>query len=329
METSLNRRAALSALAAACAFASSKASAQSAAAFPQRTVKIVVGFAAGGSSDSAARILAGRLGADWGRPVIVENKPGAGATLGAAAVAAAPPDGYTLLLIAPGTHAVSAALYPNLAYDPLKSFASVGQVAIAPFFVLVNASSPIRSLKDLIDKARARPGELSYSSSGNGAGPHLVSESISSAAGIKTLHVPYNGTAPAVLALLSGQVDFAVADMSALPHVDAGKLRVLAVTTAKRLALMPQVPTLGEAGVPGLEYTLTVGLVAPAGTPPVVLETLNASVSRALAHEEVQRKLAALGYEAAPTTVDGFGAILASDLKKYTAIVRQIGLKRE
>jgi tripartite-type tricarboxylate transporter receptor subunit TctC len=305
------------------------AQAQAAPAFPTRPVNIVVCFPAGGSSDSAARVLAERLAAEWGQPVIVENKPGAGATIAAAQVAAAEADGHTLLLIAPGTHAVSAALYPNLPYAPLKSFTSVGQVAVAPFYVLVNGSSPIRSLRELVAQARANPGKVSYGSSGNGAGPHLIAESLARAAGIETLHVPYNGAAPATLALLGGVVDFAVADMSALPHIESGKLRVLAVTTARSSPQTPGAPTLAEAGVPNLDYTLTVGVVGPAGLQPAVVQKINAGIARALAHEEARRKLTALGYEPAPTTPEGFAAILASDLKKYTAIVQHVGLKRQ
>jgi tripartite-type tricarboxylate transporter receptor subunit TctC len=336
MRTELKRRTACAALASAIASAVASALlaptawAQNAAPqFPVRPVKIVVGFAAGGSSDSAARILAERLAAIWGQPVIVENKPGAGATIAAAQVAAAPPDGHTLLLIAPGTHAVSAAVYPNLPYEPLNSFASVSQVSVAPFFVLVNSASGIKTLRELIDLARAQPGQISYASSGNGAGPHLIAESLALAAGVKTLHVPFNGAAPATLGLLSGQVNFAVADMSALPHVQSGKLKILAVTTARRSPQLPDAPTLAEAGVPGLEYTLTVGLVAPAGTPRDTIQKINAGVVQALAHDEAKRKLAALGYEAAPTSAEAFAGILASDMQKYSAIVRHVGLQRQ
>ena len=328
--TSPERRRLLAALAAAPAWLGGVALAQSvAAAFPSRAVRIVVGFPAGGSSDSAARMLAERLAIEWNSPVIVDNKPGAGATIAAGMVSAAPPDGHTLLLLAPGTHAVSAALYPGLSYDPLTSFASVGQVSTAPFFVLVNSASPVRTLQDLIDSARARPGQVSYASSGNGAGPHLIAESLALATGTKMLHIPFNGAAPATLALLGEQVNFALADMSALPHVQNGKLRALAVTTARRQAQLPEVPTLAEAGVPGIEYTLTVGLVAPAGTPPDVVQKINAAVGRALAHEDSRRKLTQLGYEAAPTTPEAFAAILAADMKRYGVLVRQIGLKRQ
>jgi tripartite-type tricarboxylate transporter receptor subunit TctC len=302
--------------------------AQAPAAFPNRPVKIVVGFPAGGSSDSAARILAERLSAEWGQPVIVENKAGAGATIAAGLVASSPADGHTLLLIAPGTHAVSSVLYPNLPYDALRSFSSIGQVAVAPFFVLVN-SSGAQNLRDLLEQARANPGKLSYASSGNGAGPHLIAESMSAAANIKTLHVPYSGAAPATLALLGGQVDFAIADMSALPHIESGKLRALAVTTARRSPQMPNVPTVAEAGISGLDYTLTVGVVGPAGMPKPVVDKINASVARALAHEEARRKLTSLGYESAPTSPEGFAAIMAADLKKFSALVQQVGLKKQ
>jgi tripartite-type tricarboxylate transporter receptor subunit TctC len=215
--------------------ASAPALAQPAAeAFPVRPVRIVVGFPPGGSSDVSARLVAERMSEEWKQPVIIDNKAGAGGTIAAAFVAAAPADGYTLLHVGPGTHAITSVLYKDLSYDALKSFAGVGQIAVAPFVVVVNASSSVKSMKELLELARAKPGQVSYGSTGSGAGPNVVTEIIALATGVKFLHVPFKGAAPATAAALGGQVDFAMADSaSAIAHVQSGKLRALAVTTAQ------------------------------------------------------------------------------------------------
>jgi tripartite-type tricarboxylate transporter receptor subunit TctC len=205
-----------------CAVSMSVPAQNAAATFPSKPMRIIVGFPAGGSSDGAARVIAERMSNDWGSPVIVENKVGAGGTIAAAIVAAAPADGHTLFLIGPGTHAVSSALYSNLPYDPIKSFASVTQIGLGPYFVLVNSSSPIKTVKDLVAIARSAPGTLSYASSGVGSGAHLVAESLAIATGTKLLHVPYKGAAPATVALLSGEVGFAISDSSAAPYIESG-----------------------------------------------------------------------------------------------------------
>jgi tripartite-type tricarboxylate transporter receptor subunit TctC len=321
------RRRALFAIAVAAGLAALPARGQQAPGFPGRTVRIVVGFPPGGSSDSAARILAEKLSALWGSSVIVENRPGAGSTIATAQVASAPPDGHTLLLIAPGTHAVSSALLPNLSYDPVNSFTSVSQVGAGTYFVLVNADAPWRTLADLLAAARARPGEVSYASTGNGSGSHLVAESLAGAAGVKFLHAPYNGAAPATLALLSGQVGFAVSDISAISHLQSGKLRALAVTSNRRSSLVPDVPTVAQAGVPQAEYVLSVGLVGPAGIPAPVVAQLHAAVAKVLAQEDVRQRMAALGFEAEASTPQAYGQVIASDVARFGALVRQLGLK--
>lgn len=295
--------------------------------FPDRTVRIVVGFPPGGSSDSAARILAEKLAAEWGSPVIVENRPGAGSTIATAQVASAPPDGHTLLLIAPGTHAVSSALFRNLSYDPVRSFTSISQVGAGTYFVLVNANSPHRSLADLLQAARANPGTVSYASTGNGSGSHLVAESLANAAAVKFLHTPYNGAAPATLALLSGQVQFAISDISAIGHLQSDKLRALAVTSNRRSRLVPEVPTVAEAGVPQAEYVLSVGLVGPAGIPGPVVKRLNESVTKVLALPDVRQRLAALGFDAEPSTPEAYGQVIAAEVERFGKLVRQVGLK--
>ena len=296
-------------------------------AFPNKPVRIIVGFVPGGSADGSARLVAEKMSEEWKQPVIVENKPGAGTTIAAAYVAGSPPDGYTLLLIGPASHAVSAALYRNLPDEALKSFAGVGQVASAPFVVVVNPATKINTMKELIELARSKPGQVSYSSSGSGASPHLATEMIAMATGIKLLHVPFKGASPATVALLGAQVDFSVADSSVIPFIQSGKLRALAVTTASTSPLFPGVPTLAEAGVPGVEVPLATGILAPAGTPREVILKINAAMTRAVGAEDVRRRLNALGFEAAPKSPEEFSAFLASEVQKYTKIVNAIGLK--
>ena len=296
--------------------------------YPARPVRIVVGFPPGGSSDISARLVAERMSAEWKQPVIVENKPGAGGTIAAAQVAAAPADGYTLLHLGPGTHAISAALYQGLPYDAIKSFTGIGQIAVSPFVIVVRAESKVQSMKDLLDQARASPGKVSYGSSGSGAGPHLVTEIISSTTGVKLLHVPFKGAAPAAAAALGGQVDFATVDSaSAIPHVQAGRLRALAVTTSTRSPLYPGVPTMSEAGAPGFAYPSSVGLSAPAGTPREAVQKINAALNRALADEGVRGKLNGLGFEAAPMSADEFDSFVAGEVRRYAKVVRDLGLK--
>ena len=306
--------------------ASTQAAAQ---VYPSKPVRIIVGFPPGGTSDGAARLVAEGLSAEWKQSVIIENKPGAGTTIAAAYVAAAPPDGYTLLLMAPGTHSVSSALYRNLSYDVVKNFAGVGQLAQSAFVIAVNSASSIRSMKALLEQARARPGQVSYSSSGSGAGPHLVTEMIALATGFRFLHVPYKGSAPATVALIAGQVDFTSSDASITPHIQSGKLRGLAVTTPKQSQLFPGIPTLAEAGVPGVEYVLAVGIAAPAGTPRDVILKLSGAVGRIVASDGFKTRINGLGLEPAQLNADEFDAFLASEARKYAKLVKDIGLKLE
>ncbi|HEX7053185.1 MAG TPA: tripartite tricarboxylate transporter substrate-binding protein [Burkholderiales bacterium] len=311
----------------ACA-AALPAFAQDAASFPNRTVRIIVGFPPGGSSDVTARIVAERMSEEWKQPVIVENKPGAASTIAAAYVAASPADGYTILHLGPGTHAISSFTYKGLAYDPVKSFAGIGNIAFSPFVVVVPVDSPFKSLREIIDAAKAKPGQVSYASSGSGGGPNLVTEVIASSAGVKFLHVPYKGTGPAAAAAVAGQVNFATVDSaSAIPYVKGGKLRALAVTTEKRSVLFKDVPSVAEAAVPGFAYPSAVGLAAPAGTPREVVLKINAALNRALAQAPVRERLEALGFEAAPMSPDEFQAFLAGEVAKYGKVVRDLGLK--
>lgn len=294
--------------------------------FPDRPVKIVVPFPPGGSSDISARLVAERMSDEWKQPVIIENRAGAGTTIGAAYVAAAAPDGYTLLLVGPGTHATSSALYKSLSYDAVKSFSAVGMIGRAPFAIVVNAASDVKTMKQLIDRARSKPGSVSYSSSGAGAGPHLVTEILAQSTGVQFLHVPFKGSAPATTALLAGQVDFSTADASAVQYVKTGKMRALAVTTERPSPVFPGVPPIAETA-PGFSYPLTVGLLAPASTPPEVVSRINGALNRALANGAVQARLMSLGFEPAPMSPDQFQAFMQGEVQRYAKIVHEIGLK--
>lgn len=296
-------------------------------AYPARPVKIIVPFPPGGSADAAARIVAEKTSDEWKQPVLVENKPGAGTTIAAAFVAGSAPDGHMLYLTGPISHAVSAALYKNLSYDAVKSFAPVAQVATAPFILVVHPSVKANSVQALIELAKTKPGALTYASSGNGAAPHLATEMLASLTGTKFVHVPFKGTAPALVALLGAQVDFLIADVAAIPHIRAEKLRALAVTTAKRSALVPEIPTVAESGVPGFDVPSATGILAPAGTPREIVATINGSINRALATEDVRQRLNSQGFEAAPATPEEFGAFLASEVRKYAKIVRDAGVR--
>jgi tripartite-type tricarboxylate transporter receptor subunit TctC len=315
------------ALAAASGAIAQTHSTSSGQAFPARPVKIIVPFPPGGSADAAARIVAEKTSDEWKQPVLVENKPGAGTTIAAAFVAGSAPDGYMLYLTGPISHAVSAALYKNLSYDAVKSFAAVARVATAPFILVVHPSVKASSVQQLIELAKTKPGALTYASSGSGAAPHLATEMLASLTGTRFVHVPFKGTAPALVALLGAQVDFLIADVAAIPHIRAEKLRALAVTTAKRSALVPEIPTVAESGVPGFDVPSATGILAPAGTPREIVAKINASINRALATEDVRRRLNSQGFEPAPATPEEFGAFLASEVRKYAKVVRDAGVR--
>lgn len=297
--------------------------------FPTKPVKIIVPFTPGGSADTAARIIGEKMSDEWKQPVLVENKPGAGTTIGSAFVAGSPPDGYLLYLTGLITHVSSGVVFKNLTYDAVKSFAPVGQVSAAPFVVVVNPSLKVETLKELIELARGKPGQLTYGSSGSGGGTHLAMEMFADVAAIKLVHVPFKGTAPGVTSLLGGHVNMLMADVSVAPHIRSGKLRGLAVTTARQSSLVPGVPTLAEAGVAGVEAPSVIGILAPAGTPREVVVKINAAINRALAAEDVRQRLRSQGFEPAPVTPEEFGAVIAAEFKKYNRVIRELGVKMD
>jgi tripartite-type tricarboxylate transporter receptor subunit TctC len=308
----------------ACALAASAAYAQP---YPSRPVRMVVPLSPGGFADVPARILAPRLSAALGRQVFVENRPGAGGTIGADFVAKSAPDGYTLLFS--GTpHVISPWLYRSLAYDPLKDFAPVALVATGPYVLVVNPQLPVASVRELIAAAKAQPGKIDFGSSGNGSAQHLVSALFNSMAGIDLNHVPYKGSGPAMQDLLAGQVKVSFAGTpNVLNHVRAGKLRALAVSTPKRWPELPEVPTVAEAGVPGYEATLWLNLMAPAGTPRDIVERLHAETSKALQDPELHKTFRTAGVEAAAMAPAELGAFMRAEHEKWGKVVQATGAR--
>jgi tripartite-type tricarboxylate transporter receptor subunit TctC len=296
-------------------------------AYPAKTVRVIVPFPPGGSADAASRSMSEKLSSLWGQPVVLEHKPGAGTTIAAAYVAASPPDGYTILFCGAISHAASANLYRNLSYDAVKSFAPLGTIALSPFILVVNPGVKAASVRDLIELAKAKPGALNYASSGNGASPHLAAEMLARATGIQMVHVPFKGMQPALVALLAGEVDLTFADVAVMPLVRSGKLRALAVTTARPSPLVPGVPTLGEAGVAGVEIPSVAGFIAPARTPHETVTFINASMSRALASSDLRERLIAIGFEPFDSRPEDFGAFLAAEVRRYAQVIRDAGIK--
>ncbi|MCK9508810.1 MAG: tripartite tricarboxylate transporter substrate binding protein [Pigmentiphaga sp.] len=299
----------------------------SASDFGSRPIRVVVPFPPGGSTDGGTRIVATKLSEVLGQTVFIDNRPGAGTTIGAAYVAAAPADGHTLYATGPTTHVTSQALYKNLRYDALKSFAPVGLIAASPFIITVHPDSPFKDLGELLDNARAQPGKLTYASSGNGAAPHLATEIISRASNVEFIHVPFKGVGPALVALMGKQVDFAIADASVVPLLKEGRLRALSLTTTRPSSIVPGIPTLDQAGVPDVDIPSSLALLAPAGTPPAVLNQLNTALNTVLALPEVKEKLAAQGLEVAPGSPQMVSDFMEKESARYTRIIKEANIR--
>ncbi|HEX2011388.1 MAG TPA: tripartite tricarboxylate transporter substrate binding protein [Roseateles sp.] len=298
-----------------------------AADFPSKPVTLVVPFAPGGPTDAMARTLAAALRGPLGQTVIVENKAGAGGNLGAEAVARAEADGHTLLFGTSGPLAINASLYKKLGYDPVKSFAPVFQLGHLPNVLVVHPSVPAKNIKELIAYAKANPGKLSFASSGNGASSHLAGVLFNQLAGTDLAHIPYKGTGPALNDLLGGQVAMTFTDvLTALPHVKAGKLRALGVTTLARSQALPEVPTVAEQGVAGFDVSVFFGIVAPAATPKEVVAKLNKAFTEVLKQAEVRQSLQAQGLEfAANTSAEALGGFIRSEMGKWQVVVKSSG----
>ena len=298
------------------------------AAWPARPVRIVVPFTAAGTTDLLARALAPELQRAFGQPFIVDNKPGAGGNTGAAEVAKAAPDGYTLLMGTVGTHAINPGLYPKLPYDHVKDFAPVILVAGVPNVLVINPALPVNSVQELIAYAKANPGKLNFASSGNGTSIHLSAELFKTMAGVQMTHVPYKGSAPALQDLVGGQVQLMFDNLpSSLALIKGGKLKALAVTSSARAAALPDVPTNAESGLPGFEASSWFGLLAPAGTPPPVIAKLNGEIAKWLATPEAKEKLLAQGANAAGGTPEDFAQFINAETAKWQKVVKESGAK--
>ena len=294
--------------------------------YPSRPVRIVVPLSPGGFADTPARMLTPRLSEQLGRQFFVENKPGAGGTIGADFVAKAAPDGYTLLLT--GTpHVISAHLYKKLPYDALKDFTPIALVASGPYALVVNPQkTKVDSVRELIAAAKAAPGKIDFASSGNGSAQHLVGALFNSMAGIELNHVPYKGSGPAMQDLIAGQVGVSFAGVpNVLGHVKSGRLRALGVTTAKRWSELPEVPTLAEAGVAGYEATLWLNVSGPAGMPAEIVQRLNAEIAKALREADVQANFRAAGVEATSMGPEELGRFMRAEYEKWGRVVRETG----
>ncbi|MFO1305788.1 MAG: tripartite tricarboxylate transporter substrate binding protein [Burkholderiales bacterium] len=296
-------------------------------AYPDRPVKMIVPFAPGGATDIIARTVAQKLSERIGQPVVIENKPGAGTTVGNAEVAKAKPDGYTLLF-APTPFVISQAIYPTLPYDPKKDFAPVSLLATSPFILVVNATVPSRTIAELVSAAKAKPGTITFCSAGNGTVPHLAGELFKMRAGVDIVHVPYKGGGPAITDLVGGQVNMMFATpIEVAQHVQSGKLRVLGATSLKRLAAFPDVPTLAESGYPGFEVASFFGVLAPAGTPAAIVNKLAADLAWVMGEAEVREKFASQSAEANVQGPASFATFLDAERDKWTDIVKKSGAK--
>jgi tripartite-type tricarboxylate transporter receptor subunit TctC len=313
------------ALAAATALLPSLAAAQ---AFPGKPVRIVVPFPPGGSTDLLARRIGEKLAAAWGQPVIVDNRPGAGGTLGADHVAKSAPDGYTLLMGVTGTNAISGALYPKLPYDVAKDFAPVSLVVSSPLVLVRHPGFPAKTMPELVAAAKAKPASVSFGSAGNGTSMHLTGEMFKLAAKVSMLHIPYRGSAGALQDLMGGQIETMWGDFLVVwPQLEAGKLQAIAVTSKQRHKMLPQVPTVAESGYPGFEALSWQGLFAPAGTPRALVEQLNRDVNKALASADMQDYFGSRGFALGGSSAAEFQAFIESEVQKWSRIVKASGAK--
>ena len=311
-------------IAAALAAGSSAVLAQPA--YPAKPITIIVPFTAGGTTDILARQVGQQLSMRLGQPVVVENRPGAGANIGTAQAARAAPDGYTLLMGTVGTHAINQSLYKNLNFDPIKDFAPLTRIAMVPNVLVVTSSLPAKNVQDLIAYGKANPGKLTFASAGSGSSIHLSGELFKLMAGIDMLHVPYKGSAPAVADLIGGHVAMMFDNLpSSMPHVRSGKLRALAVTSLQRASSIPDVPTIAESGVSGYEATSWFGMLAPAGTPPAIVAKLNAEIVQILGLPEVQKAMREQGAEPHPEKPEAFAAFIRAETTKWEKVVKASG----
>jgi len=298
--------------------------------YPSKPVKLVVPFVAGGGGDSLARSVSQAASEALGQQIIIDNRPGAGGNLGAALVAKAAPDGYTLLYGTNGTHAINHALYANPGFDPIKDFAPVARLTRIGMVVVVTQEFPAKSVPELLDYLKKNPGKATFGSAGNGTSSHIAGEMFKMMTGTDILHVPYRGNGPAMIDLVGGRIDMMIDVMpAAYPHAESGKIRALAVTTKTPVAAAPQLPTLDSAGVRGFELSAWDGIWAPAATPRPIVDKLNAAFRKALADPAVKERLFKIGADPVPGTPDDLGAFVASEMPKWAEVVKKSGAKIE
>jgi tripartite-type tricarboxylate transporter receptor subunit TctC len=299
-------------------------------AYPAKPIRLVVPFAPGGSTDIVARIVAQKLSDRLGQQVVVENRGGAGGTIGAEAVAKAAPDGYTLVLGTTSTHAVAPNVYAKIGYDPVKDFAPISLVAVTPYLLVVNPSMNVKSLPEFVGYVKARPGKLNYASAGTGSTTHLAMEMLKGAAGLYIVHIPYNGNGPAGTAVIAGQVEILFGSLPAvLPHAKSGRVRPIAVGTPKRSPSLPEVPTVAESGFPGFDASLWLAVMAPAGTPAPVVDRLHKEIVAAIATPDAADALSKAGAEPITSTPAELAAMVKDGVDKYAKVVKQAGVKAE
>lgn len=298
--------------------------------YPSQPIHIIVGFAAGGGTDIAARIVGQKLSEALGQPVIIENRPGAGGTTGENAVAKATPDGYTLLMTANGPHTIAPSLYRSLPYDVFKDFAPISLVSVNQYVLLVHPSVPVKNVAELIAWIRAQKEPPTYSSAGAGTPAHLAAELFASMAGVKLLHVPYRGAAPALNGLMTGDVKILFSDMSvAMAQIHSDKVKALAVTSLKRSPLVPKLPTLDESGLKGYEALVWAGFLAPAKTPPAIVTRLNVEMTKILVMPDVKERFAKLSSEVAGGSSQDFDAVIHRDVAKWAKVIAEAGVEKQ
>ncbi len=325
--TNVPLRRALCAAGLACGAAAGAAAAWAQAPYPSKPVRFLVGFAPGGGTDIMARAVAVRLAEALNQQVVVENRPGANANLAAEIAAKAPPDGYTVLFISV-SHAVSKSLYRSLKYDLERDFIPLAGIGSVPQALVVNPALPVRSVKELVALARKRPGEITYGSSGAGSPEHLAGEMFAMMAGVRMLHVPFKGGAPSAAAIVGGEVAVGFNTMPvALPHIQSGRMRVLATTEERRAGVLPEVPTIAEAGVPGYAASTWYGAMLPTGTPREIVARLNAEINKVLQLADVRDRLLSLGAVTLGGTPEAFGQLIATDVAKFARVVKAANMQ--
>ncbi len=298
--------------------------------YPNRPITLVIPFAPGGSTTIVGRGIADKMSELLGEKVVVDNRPGAGGTVGTRAVAKSEPDGYTLVLGYTGTLAIGPSLYKNVGYDPRKDFAPIGLIGNAPNSLVVHPSFPAKTIAELVAYAKANPGKVNFGSAGAGTASHITGEYFAASAGIKLVHIPYKGTGPALTDLLGGHIPMAFAPIPAShANVSAGTLRALAVTSTARSSLLPDVPTIAESELPGFDASLYYGLAAPAGTPRPIIDRLNKELRAALGSDEVKKQLTQDGTEITPGTPEDYAAFIDKDEKKWSQLVKTSGVEQE